>query len=210
MNRVGMASVVAIGLTHSVLWAQAPEDPAARMRSCSLMETGQRVQCLDNEASTAAPPRTPSGGWTVGLTTSPVDYSPIASASVAARVQADVVGDTAPALRLTIRCRGGRTQATIEGAGIAPGEQAIAYQISGGPVMRLDGAAPSSGSGITLGGDPVRLVQSLPDRGSFVVRLQAPGRVAVEAAFPLDGLDVVRQRLAPACRWPHPRAGQGE
>ncbi len=209
MNRAGMASMVAVGLTYTVSWAESP-DPVSRMRSCAPIEREQRVECLDNAESAAAPSRTAPGGWTVGLTTSPVDYSPIASASVAAQARADVAGGAAPALRLTLRCRGGRTQVTIEGAGISPGEQAIAYQINGGPAVRLGGASPSFGSGITLGGDPVRLMQSLPDRGGLVVRLQAPGRVVVEVAFALDGLDVVRQRLASVCRWSDPRAGQGD
>ncbi|MDB5500855.1 MAG: hypothetical protein JWR89_757 [Tardiphaga sp.] len=180
----------------------------ARMRSCSLMETAQRVECLDNAALAIAPARAPSGGWTVGLTTSPVDYLPVAAASVAAR--ADAVQGAAPPWRLTIRCRGGRTEVTVEGAGIARGDQAISYQINGGPAVRVGAASPPSGSGVALGGDAVRLVQSLPDGGSLAVRLQAPGRVAAEAAFPLDGLDAVRQRLASVCRWPHALARPGE
>jgi hypothetical protein len=172
------------------------------------METAQRVQCLDNAALAIAPSRAPSGGWTVGLTTSPVDYSPVGAASVAAR--ADAVEGAAPPLRLTIRCRGGRTVVTVEGAGIARSDQAISYQISGGPAVRVGATSPPSGSGVALGGDAVRLVQSLPDGGSLAVRIQAPGRVAVEAAFPLDGLDAVRQRMASACRWPHALARPGE
>jgi hypothetical protein len=206
VNRAAVPSAVAAGFVCTVAWAQAAEDPMARMRSCSLMETAQRVECLDNAALAIAPPRAPSGGWTVGLTTSPVDYSPIATASVAGR--ADAVDSAATALRLTIRCRGGRTEMTVEGAGIVRGDQVISYQINGGPAVRVGTVSRPSGSGVALGGDAVRLVQSLPDGGSLAVQLQAPGRVAAEATFPLDGLDAVRQRLASVCRWPHAAAAK--
>lgn len=208
MNRAAVPSAIAAGLACTFAWAQAPQDPMARMRACSLLETPQRVECLDEAALAIAPPRALSDGWTVGLTTSPVDYSPVAAASVAAR--ADAANGAAPALRLTIRCRGGRTEVSVEGARIARGDQAISYQINGGPAVRVGGASPPSGSGVALGGDGVRLVQSLPDGGSLTVRIQAPGRVAAEAAFPLDGLDAVRQRMASVCRWPHALAKPGD
>src|SRR5262249_6585858 len=51
-----------------------------------------------------APVQAASDGWTVSETTSPIDYSPIATATIPSR---NVVGGAA--VQLAIRCRGGRT-----------------------------------------------------------------------------------------------------
>ncbi|MFC0242588.1 hypothetical protein [Rhodopseudomonas telluris] len=198
MNRSTILSIVTAALACTSALAEGADDPMGRMRACSLMETAQRVQCLEQAAQAIAPSPAPSVGWTVGLTTSPVDYSPVGTASVAARARAADVA--APALRLTIRCRGGRSELVIESVGAARIIQTTSYRIDGGPAVSV-GPSSSADSAIARGGDAVRLVQSLPDSGNLSVQILSSGRVD-EVTFPLDGFDAVRRRLASACRWP--------
>ena len=56
--------------------------------------------------------------------------------------------------------------------------------------------------GIALQGDVVSLLQSLTDEGELAVRLAARAGSSSEGYFSLDGLKVVRNKLAPACKWP--------
>ena len=56
-------------------------------------------------AQDAAQPSQTGSGWVISQTTSPVDYSPIATATTISR---KIAGS--PELRLSVRCRGGHTE----------------------------------------------------------------------------------------------------
>ena len=72
----------------------------------------------------------------------------------------------------------------------------------GGTAMQLS-IHCRAGTGFAFGGEVVRLLQSLPDEGDFAVRLSTRTGPASEGHFLLDGLNMVREKLATACKWPH-------
>jgi hypothetical protein len=113
MKRAAIPFAVAIVVTSGIALAQGIEDPMAKFRDCSPMERAERLDCLD-KASRSIPPerrqaRKPDN-WIVSETTSPVDYSPIAAATTFSRE-----GPSESAMKLSIRCRGGRTELVVAG-----------------------------------------------------------------------------------------------
>ena len=88
----------------------------------SLQKESERAGRLEQELALArstkdtpavAPPANSApaeDGWIVSQTTSPVDYTPIATATISSREAA-----AGSAMQLSIRCRGGRTQLTVAG-----------------------------------------------------------------------------------------------
>ena len=113
MKRAAIPFAVAITVTSGIALAQGTEDPMAKLRDCSPMERGERLDCLDKALRTIAPAhqQAPKGdNRTISLTTSPVDYSPVATATTSSR---DGAGESA--MKLSVRCRGGRTEVIVVG-----------------------------------------------------------------------------------------------
>jgi hypothetical protein len=137
--------------------------------------------------------------WIVSQTTSPFDYSPIAVATALAKSSPD----GAP-LQLSIQCRGGGTELVLAGAPIKPlGEgSAVAYRIDEGGPVPLAAGAPAAGTGVAIKGDVVRLLASLPDRGSVSFRITGPQGATLEGRYALASLNAVLRRLAGPCKWP--------
>ncbi|HJQ56659.1 MAG TPA: hypothetical protein VJ890_07120 [Vineibacter sp.] len=208
--------------------AQGGSDLMVKLQACSQLEEAARRDCLDklsreiappSVAATPAPtpaaptapaaPPTPQASppaapaadnWVVSETTSPLDYSPIATATATA------TGPTGAIMSLTIQCRAGRSDILVSGPALQGGpiDIAVGYAINGGPPIQvLAGAAPS-GTGLALRVDTARLITSLPDDGEIAIRVG--GRQAVEGRFALAGLKGVRTRIAATCKWP-PVAG---
>ncbi|WFU38866.1 hypothetical protein QA640_31335 [Bradyrhizobium sp. CB82] len=172
-----------------------------QLRSCLQKEHAERLGCLDKLTRTIAPQRrpTPEDEWIVSQTTSPVDYSPIATATTSSRS-----GTSESAMQLSIRCRGGRTELVLAGPGISRegGDGVISYRVNDNPAVQVAAAVPAFGSGVAFAGDVVRLLQSLPDSGEFIVLLSPRGGTAHDGTFSLAGLDAARAKMAAACRWP--------
>ena len=91
----------------------------------------------------------PGGGWIVSQTTSAVDYSPIATATTSSR---PIAGS--PPLRLSIRCRGGRSELAVSGPEITgPGNHYfISYRVNDGQSVQFGGVAPAFGDGVAFKG----------------------------------------------------------
>jgi len=183
--------------------AQAANEPTAQLRACPLMESAARSECLDAPSRPTAPsPRLAlaGDGWVISETTSPVDYSPIATATTSSL---DVAGGSQ--MRLSIRCRGGRTEMTVAGPGITrpANEYFIFYRVNGGRSGQLEGAAPASGDGVAFKGDVVPLLQSLPGEGTLLMRVVSVSGKPVDGTFSLNGLDTLRARIGATCKWPH-------
>ena len=138
-------------------------------------------------------------GWIVSETTSPIDYSPIATASTASRTDAG-----GAAMQLTIRCRGGRTELAATGPAITGrgDTYSISYRVSGGQPVQLAGGAATFGDGIAFRGDVVALLQSLPGDGELAMRLKPVSGNELEGIFSLDGLETLRTRIGATCKWP--------
>jgi hypothetical protein len=188
----------ALGGAGGIAFAQ---DPMAQLHSCLLKEPAERLGCLDKLTRTAAPQHrlTPEDEWIVSQTTSPIDYSPIATATTSSRS-----GTSESAMQLSIRCRGGRTELVLAGPGISRGSggDAISYRVNDRPAVQVASAVPAFGPGVAFSGDVVRLLQSLPNSGDLIVLLSPRGGTAQDGAFSLAGIDAVRTKMAAACKWP--------
>jgi hypothetical protein len=203
MKGAALPFLVAPAIVSGISLAQAANEPTAQLRACSLMESAARSECLDAPSRPTVPsPRLAlaGDGWVISETTSPVDYSPIATATTSSL---DVPGRSP--MRLSIRCRGGRTELTVAGPAITrPGnEYFIFYRVNGGRSGQLEGAAPAFGDGVALKGDVVALLQSLPGEGELILRVVSVSGKPVDGIFSLNGLDTLRARIGATCKWPH-------
>jgi hypothetical protein len=194
---------VAFNVAGAIAFAQGASDPMAQLRACFLMERAERLECLEQLSRNFAPPARPVPGddnWVVSETTSPVDYAPIVTATTFSRG-----GSDASSMQLSIHCRGGRTELVVAGPAVSRSSQdyAITYRINDNQPVQLAAGSPSFGTGAAFTGDVVRLLQSLPEEGDIAVRLFTRTGAAQDGHFVLDGLKLVREKVAAACKWPH-------
>ena len=137
--------------------------------------------------------------WVISETTSPINYAPIVIATTFSPV-----GSDGSWMRLSIHCRGGRTELIISGPAIARrGDYTISYVVNDGPPVRLAAGSASFGTGAAFPGDVVSLLQALPEDGRISVRVSTRSGYAQDGRFLLSGLRTVREKLAAACKWPH-------
>src|SRR5436190_24231371 len=146
MKTVAIPLFVAFEVASTVAFAQGGSDPVADLRACSLMEREARLECLEKLSRSIAPPARPApagDNWIVSETTSPVDYTPIVTATTSSRG-----GSDGSAMQLSIQCRGGRTELVVAGPAISRGsaDYAISYRINDGQPVQLAAGAPSSGT----------------------------------------------------------------
>jgi hypothetical protein len=203
MKTVAIPLFVAFEFASVVAFAQGGSDPVADLRACSVMEREQRLECLEKLSHSIAPPARPAApvgdNWIVSETTSPVNYTPIVTATAPSRG-----GSDGSAMQLSILCRGGRTELVAAGPAISRSgaDYAISYRINDGQPVQLAAGAPSFGTGAAFTGDVVRLLQSLPEEGEIAVRLSTRTGAAQEGHFLLGGLKMVKDKVAAACKWP--------
>lgn len=207
--RIGAALMFGLLGARAAL-GQGSDDATDRLRACALMGQAERLTCLNKLAADIGSP--PAGAampsaaeipasnnnWIVSETTSPVDYSPVVIATAWSSG-----GPGGAALKLVIQCRGGRTDLVFSSPSLTrrAEDYALSYVLADRPPVKLAAGQPASGTGITVKGDVVRLLTSLPDREEITVRIAAPDGSAVDGRYRLDGLKVVRDRLALPCRW---------
>jgi hypothetical protein len=209
MRTAAIPPFVAFELVSGIAFAQSVGDPLDHLRACSQMERAERLECLDKLSRSLAPPPSPApaaGNWTVSETTSPVDYTPMVVATTPSRGS-----DQSSAMQLSIHCRRGRTELVVAGPAISGHveDYAVSYRINGNEPVQIAGGSLSFGTGAALKGDVVRLLQSLPDEGDIAVRLSSRKGGTREGYFSLNGLQVVREKLAAACKWPQAIAKPG-
>jgi hypothetical protein len=210
MKRATLLTSVAVVLAGRIALAQGGEDPIAQLRACSLMERADRLECLDKLSRSTIPATAPvprEDGWIISQTRSPVDYSPIATATKSSR---EVAGSGA--MQLLIRCRGGRTEIAIAGPAISGhgDDYAISYRVNSGQPVQIAAAAPALGSGVAFKADAVALIQSLAGDGEFAVHLSPRVGASQDAVFSLTGLETVRAKIGAPCKWPHAIARPNE
>ncbi|MBR1155270.1 hypothetical protein JQ575_32280 [Bradyrhizobium sp. JYMT SZCCT0428] len=170
------------------------------------MQAQERLECLEKLSRTIAPPAPPAppapagDNWIVSETTSPVDYTPIVTATTPSRG-----GLKASEMQLSVQCRGSRTELLVAGPAVSRSstDYAISYRVNNGQPVQLAAGSPSFGAGAAFTGDVVRLLQSLPEEGDITVRLVSRTGAAQEGRFLLGGLKMVREKVAVACKWPH-------
>ena len=181
-------------------FAQNNVETLERVRACATMDRAERVECLDRlSRQVTSPTAEPQAdGWVVSETRSPVDYSPVVTATLSSREAPD-----RPPLQLSIRCRNRRADVVISGiepelGGLSP---VVSYQINNQSPVQIAAGAPTSGSGIALTGNVVGFLQSLPEDGDLSVQISARNNVGQRATFPLRGIQKTRQKIAAACNW---------
>jgi len=203
MRRALLFASVALALIGGIASAQGGDDAMTRLRACSLMERADRMECLDklSRALALTTPFVPrEDRWIISQTSSPLDYSPIATATISSR---EVEGGGA--MQFSIRCREGRTEIVVTGPAITGrgDDYAVSYRVSGGQPVQIAAATPAFGGGIAFKTDAAALIQSLPGDGDFVLHLSPHVGPSQDAIFSLTGLERVRARIAAPCRWPH-------
>ena len=137
---------LAFEIASGIAFAQGAADPMAHLRACSLMERAERLECLDKLArDIAAPDRAAESGdnWIISETTSPVNYTPMVTATASSRG-----GPDGSLMRLAIHCRGGRTELVVSGPAVSRGgaDYTISYRVNDGQPVQLPAASPSSSS----------------------------------------------------------------
>ena len=207
MRGAAIPIVAGIALTSGIAWTQGAEDPTAQLRDCIPMERTERLECLDKVSraiATAHQAASKGDNWIISQTTSPVDYSPVVTATTMSNDGAAAES----AMKLSIRCRRGRTELVVAGPGISGrgNDYAISYRVNDGQQVQIAAAPPASGAGVAFGGDVIRLLQSLPDAGSLSVHLAPRTGTALDGTFSLGGWEAVRAKMIVACKWSHPVA----
>jgi hypothetical protein len=192
--------------------AQGAGNAMDKLRACSQLAPAERLDCLEKLSrdiappSPARPPASPAPGvapaadnWIVSETTSPLDYTPVAIATASSGG-----GPDGAILQLSIQCRGGRTDLVITGPALTGrGEDSVvSYGVNDGQPVVVAAGTPVSGAGVTIRGDVVRLLASLPDRGEISFRVTPRQGAALDGRYDLAGLKIVRDRLAGPCKWP--------
>ncbi len=193
---------VAFEIASRIAFAQGPVDPMAQLRACSLLDPAERPACLNKLPQSSQVPARPAGeteGWIVSETTSPVDYTPIVTATTLARSSSN-----AALKQLSIHCRSGRTEMAVGGPAISDGgaDYALSYRLDDGQSVPATSGRPSYGAGIAFRGDVVGFLLSLPGEGGIDIRLTARNGAVHDGHFSLSGLKAARDRVAAACKWP--------
>lgn len=201
MKRAALVASTALAMMGGNALAQGEDDPMAQLRACSLMEGADRLECLDklSRTVTSAIPPAKQDRWIVSQTTSPVDFSPIATATISSRADAG-----SSAMQLSIRCRSGRTEVVVAGPAISGrgDDYTISYRVNGGQPVQIAAAALAFGAGVAFKTDAVAMIQSLPGEGELAVHLSPRVGASQDASFSLVGLERVRPKIAASCKWP--------
>ena len=199
---------VAFNVACGIASAQNTSDPMQTLRACSAMAGQARLECLQDLSRKIPPPgrRASDDAWLVSETTSPVDYSPVVTATTSS-----VGGSDGAAMQLAIHCRKSRTEVIVAGPTVSrsANEYAVSFQLNAEPPTQLTAASPPSGSGVAFGGDVVQLLRSLPDDGHITVRLSTRTGAVQEGQFLLSGFKNVREKVGAACKWSHAVARPG-
>lgn len=200
MKAAAIPLSVAFEVATGIAFAQSASDPMVHLRACSLMDRVERLECLDRLSRNIAPATGPAPEgqkWIISETTSPVDYTPIVTATSRS-------GPNSSSIELSIHCRGGRTELAITGPAVSrTGEEyTLSYRINDDQPVQFAAASPAFGTGAAFRGDVVHLLLSLPEEGGIAVRLATRSGTTHNGYFSLGGLKTVRDKIAAACKWP--------
>jgi Type VI secretion system VasI, EvfG, VC_A0118 len=197
---------VALSIVSQEVCSQPAEDAMSQLKACFKLERALQSECLENLSRELADKNNQSSAepvtrsWTVSETLSPVDYSPMITATTSSQP----VAKDAPAT-FSIRCRGQRTDLMIstEGSWRASrvNELQIDLRVNDQPAVRMQWNASSDGRTAVFKEDAVRFLRSLPDGGRIIVSVSDRQGVAHEAPFQLNGLNAIRRKIAAACKW---------
>jgi hypothetical protein len=136
----------------------------------------------------------------VSETTSPLDYSPLVTATLLPRPETK----DAP-VALVVRCRGRRTELGLRSEGSLRasrgGEIPVAHQVNDRPMVKLRWTASADGKTASYKEDAVALLQSFSDGGQLKIMVPDGSGRESEATFQLAGWNAIRDKIATACMW---------
>jgi hypothetical protein len=143
---------------------------------------------------------TATRNWVVSETTSPIDYSALITATIRSVASAK----DAPVI-LTFRCRQSQTEVSLRTEGtfspLRGAEVQVTYQINDQSVVKSNWAVSADRKTLAYKDDPAELLRSLPQGAKLKINvLDQPG-ASHQAAFQLNGLDIIRNKIAAACKW---------
>ena len=197
---------VALSIVSQAVSSQPADDAISRSKACFQLESARQSKCLENLSRELADKNNQNSAepaarsWVVSETMSPVDYSPMISATTSSQP----VAKDAPAIFI-IRCRGQRTDLLVSTEGSWRASRAnevqVDLRVNDQPAVRMQWIASSDGRTAIFKDDAVRFLRSLPDGGRIMVSVSDSQGTAHEASFQLNGLDVIRQKIAAACKW---------
>jgi len=207
MKPAAICLSVAFSVASQGTLAQGNDEAMEKLRTCSLLTQAARLECLEKLSRDMAPPQASSppeaagaaDKWVVSETTSPIDYTPITTATASYKGSPD-----GTAMLLSIQCRSGRTDLVIDGVPpIRRGQDyVVSYTVNNGQPVAVAAGAPPSGTGIAIRADVGPLLTVLPDQGEITFLVAARQGPAWEGRYTLAGLKVIRDRLAGPCKWP--------
>jgi hypothetical protein len=208
MKPAAICLSVAFGVASQGTLAQSSaSDSMEKLRACSLLEQAARLECLEKLSRDMAPPQASSApeaagavdNWVVSETTSPIDYTPITTATASYKGSPD-----GAAMLLSIQCRSGRTDLVIDSSTVARRGQdyIVSYTVNNGQPVAVTTSAPPSGTGIAIRADVGPLLAALPDRGEITFRVAARQGATLEGRYALAGMKAIVNRLAGPCKWP--------
>jgi hypothetical protein len=149
-------------------------------------------------APSVAPATTSSEGWTVGETTSPVDFSPLLVAELRPVAPAS---DGAPAM-LTLRCRNARTQISVRAQSTwrpsRAGDVDVALQTDGQETGHFHWLLSQDGRTASFPQDAAETVRAWHESRVSIAVTDGSGSGGA-SIFDLSGIETVRARLATAC-----------
>jgi hypothetical protein len=142
-----------------------------------------------------------AGDWIVSETVSPIDYAPVIVATASSKA-----ASAGSAMQVSIRCHGGRTDVALSGVALTrrAEDYRVSYRVDDGQATALTTGNPSSGIGVAIKGDTVRLLHSLPDEGSIALSVAVDTGPVLEGRYALPALKAVLNRLTSPCKWPAP------
>jgi hypothetical protein len=182
---------------------------------CLKKSRDAQKECLDHvrmgpsaaaptAAPSVAPAKTSPDGWTIGETTSPVDFSPLLVAELRPVAPA---ADGAPAV-LTLRCKSARTEISVRAQGTwrpsRAGDVDVALQTDGQETGHLRWLLSQDGRTAALPLDAAETVRAWRE-GRVSIAVTDGGGSGRASIFDLSGIERVRARLAAACHWPPSR-----
>jgi Type VI secretion system VasI, EvfG, VC_A0118 len=197
---------VALSIINQAVSSQPADDAISRSKACFQLERALQSECLENLSRESADKNNQNSeepaarSWVVSETTSPVDYSPMISATTSSQA----VAKDAPSI-LMIRCRSQRTDLLVSTEGSWHASRAnelqVDLRVNDQPAVRMQWIASSDGRTAIFKDDAIRFLRSLPDGGRITVSVSDWQGMAHEASFQLTGLNVIRQKIAVACKW---------
>jgi hypothetical protein len=200
---------LALGMEAETALAQTSLEVTEKLRTCWLLASQQRIECLDKllqdfgesgEGASSTMSASPvAGSWIVSETVSPIDYTPV----IVATARSKVASNASP-MHVSIQCRSGRTDVVLSGAALTrPAEEyRVSYRVDDGQTTGLTTGSASSGVGVAVKGDAVRLLHSLPDGSTIAFSIAVPSGPVLEGRYAMPALKAVLNRLASPCKWP--------